>query len=87
MNDFDCTKCTHKNVCAYKEQVPKYDDIETDSVFKLTLSCKEYSEMLTLPRLSETVYAPYNRGWTSSTRGNETECLECIMEHERQSNK
>lgn len=33
MNNFDCTKCTHRNVCAYKEQVPKYKDREAESMF------------------------------------------------------
>lgn len=76
MNNFDCNKCTHKNVCYYKEQIPKYyDDIESDSMFELTLSCKEYKEEKSVPTpFDPPIIVPYNYGWATSTDSQETEC-------------
>lgn len=53
MNNFDCNKCVHRNVCAYKEHVPKHEDEESNSVFELVLSCKEYREEVSLLRTSD----------------------------------
>lgn len=86
MNKFDCTKCTHQNVCRYKEQIPEFDSKEgSDSVFELALTCKEYREMLTIPKISgDPVVVPYDRSWSSipseitllgSTGSKETECM------------
>lgn len=77
MNNFDCTKCTHQNVCRYKEQIPEFDSKEgSDSVFELTLTCKEYREMLTFPKVScDPVVVPYVRSWTIGTSNQEAECM------------
>lgn len=86
MNNFDCNKCTHKNVCAYKEQVPKYEDRESDSMFELILSCKEYQQETPVPR--DFTFVPFNHGWATSTSIKETECqaYRTYLEQARRSN-
>lgn len=74
MNKFDCTKCIHKNVCQYKEQVPEYEDRESDSMFEIALYCKEYKEEKPVLRTFDPpIVVPYNHGW-ASTSSQETGC-------------
>lgn len=81
MNKFDCNKCTHQNVCRYKEEIPEFDSKEgSDSVFELALTCKEYRETLIFPKVScDPVIVPYDHSWSGVPSGiallnKETEC-------------
>lgn len=60
MNEIDCRKCVHSQVCKHRErmveEIKKFNEVIQEPPLKITISCDEYKEHK--PTLREPLIVP-----------------------------